>query len=122
MADMRFALRPENPFLVDVPMGECMTTIVGHADYVRCALQLADGRLVSGSEDKTLKIWDITSGIGLMTLNGHQDIVSCALQLADGRLVSGSGDRTLKIWNITSLIVYIINTIVYSKYTIYYYC
>ena len=103
MADMRFALRPENPFLVDVPMGECMTTIVGHADYVCCALKLADGRLVSGSNDCTLKIWDITSGICLMTLSEHENFVSCALQLADGRLVSGSGDGTLKIWNIKAL-------------------
>ena len=72
----------------------------GHVGWVRCALQLADGRLVSGSRDGTLKIWDITSGICLMTLEGHEDRVFCALQLADGRLVSGSDNRTLNIWNI----------------------
>jgi WD40 repeat protein len=62
-----------------------------------------DGRLISGSYDYTIKIWDTISGSCLMTLEGHTRSLSCVIQLTDGRLVSGSFDNTIKIWNIMSL-------------------
>ena len=30
----------------------------GHTSYVRCVVQLDDGRVVSGSHDQTLKVWE----------------------------------------------------------------
>ena len=41
-----------------------------HEGNVQCLLQLSDGRLVSGSGDKTIKIWDVDFG-GYKTLLGH---------------------------------------------------
>ena len=38
-----------------------------------CCIELTDGRLVSGSYDSTLKIWDTISGSCLMTLKGSGD-------------------------------------------------
>ena len=32
-------------------------TLIGHTDYVRCLLYLPDGRILSGSDDKTMRIW-----------------------------------------------------------------
>jgi len=69
---------------------------------VRCLIQLSDGRLVSGSADVTLKIWDTISGRCLITLQGHTESVYCMIQLTDGRLVSGSDDSTIKIWDTIS--------------------
>ena len=38
-------------------MGVCERTLDGHSNIVRCLVQLADGRVVSGSWDNTLKVW-----------------------------------------------------------------
>ena len=78
-------------------------TLEGHTGIVRCVIQLTDGRVVSGSYDNTLRIWDTISGSCLMTLEGHIAGIFCVTQLTDGRLVSGSGDNTIRIWNIMSL-------------------
>jgi hypothetical protein len=83
-------------------MGICEQTLTGHSNDVLCVVQLADGRVVSGSEDKTLKVWNVNTGVCEMTLEGHRDGVSCLIQLADGRVVSGSDDSTLKVWNVNT--------------------
>ena len=55
-------------------------------------------RIVSGSVDKTVEIWDANSGKELGTLTGHN--VICVAFSPDGqRIVSGSSDNTLKIWD-----------------------
>jgi len=58
------------------------------------------GRLVSGSYDKTLKIWDLASGRCQRTLRGHSGWVSC-LRVEQGgeRIVSGSWDASIKVWD-----------------------
>ena len=53
---------------------------------------------VSGSEDSTLKVWNIATGVCERTLEGHDNWVVCLAQLSDGRVVSGSRDHTLKVW------------------------
>jgi hypothetical protein len=63
---------------------------------------LPDGRLISGSQDETLKIWDVASQQCLATFTGHTHVVNCLTVLPDGRLVSGSHDKTLKIWDVAS--------------------
>jgi hypothetical protein len=63
-----------------------------------------DGRrIVSGSDDNTLKVWDATSGQETLTLKGHTRAVWCVAFSPDGRrIVSGSWDKTLKVWDATS--------------------
>ena len=61
-----------------------------------------DGRrAVSGSDDRTLKVWDLEQGALLATLEGHGDGVWAVAVTPDGRrAVSGSDDRTLKVWDL----------------------
>jgi WD40 repeat protein/post-segregation antitoxin (ccd killing protein) len=63
-----------------------------------------DGRrVVSASEDQTLKVWDLESGRAVATLKGHADWVSACAVTPDGqRVVSASGDKTLKVWDLKS--------------------
>lgn len=53
-------------------------------------------KVVSGSYDNTLKIWNIKTGECSHTLRGHTDHVVC-LQFSGIHLVSGSADRTIKV-------------------------
>ena len=55
----------------------------------------ADGRIISASEDKTLKIWQ--RGELISTLTGHTEGVRTVAITSDNKIVSGSRDRTIKI-------------------------
>ena len=61
-----------------------------------------DGRyLASGSDDNTIKIWEVATGKELRTLTGHSDVVFSVVYSPDGRyLASGSSDNTIKIWRV----------------------
>jgi hypothetical protein len=60
-----------------------------------------DGRrIVSGSNDSTLKVWDTVTGQNLLSLEGHTSNVLSVVFSPDGRrIVSGSHDETVKVWD-----------------------
>lgn len=81
--------------------GQRLLTLSGHSGAVT-ALAFAPGGhiLVSGSADRSLKIWDTVSGQALKTMTGDTDTVSAVAFLPNGkRIVSGSFDRTVIIWD-----------------------
>ena len=58
-------------------------------------------RIVSGSADKTVRVWDAATGqpIG-QPLTGHTDAVSSVAFSPDGdRIASGSDDNTVRLWD-----------------------
>ena len=60
-------------------------------------------QVLSGSEDKTVKLWDAASGELLRTFEGHSDAVTSVAFSPDGRQVlSGSHDNTVKLWDAAS--------------------
>ena len=61
-----------------------------------------DGQtLVSGSEDKTIRIWHLSQGDLGQTLTGHQAAVKVIAIAPNGQtIVSGSDDQTIKLWDI----------------------
>jgi WD40 repeat protein len=57
--------------------------------------------LISGSADKTLKIWHPGSGKLLHTLNEHKaSVTSVAMSFDAYTIASGSQDKTIKIWRL----------------------
>ena len=59
--------------------------------------------LASGSDDRTIKLWDARSGALLRTLEGHRNWVSSVAFAPDGStLASGSYDSTIKLWDARS--------------------
>ena len=56
--------------------------------------------MITGSYDKSIKIWDLSTRACIRTLSGHTHPVYEVAQSSDGRwLVSGSSDQKVKIWN-----------------------
>jgi eukaryotic-like serine/threonine-protein kinase len=76
----------------------------GHSGEVFGVAIAPDGRTaLSGSTDKTLKLWDLASGRELRTFTGHSESVYSVAIAPDGRIaLSASEDKTLKIWDLTS--------------------
>ncbi len=61
-----------------------------------------DGKtLVSGNTDKTVKLWNVTTGRLLASLEGHIGRINSVSFSFDGKtIVSGSDDKTIKLWDI----------------------
>ena len=81
-----------------------LRSLAGHTDRVNAVAISPDGHfIVSGSDDKTVKVWEVAGGRLLRSLEGHTDKVYAVALSPDGRLiVSGSGDGTVKVWEAAS--------------------
>ena len=56
-----------------------------------------------GSNDCTLRLWDVATRKTVCTLEGHTSSVDAAAAMGDGRRVfSGSHDRTLRLWDLAN--------------------
>ncbi|XP_013777805.2 F-box/WD repeat-containing protein 7-like [Limulus polyphemus] len=76
----------------------CPKVLRGHDDHVITCLQFSANKIVSGSDDNTLKVWNATTGRCMRTLMGHTGGVWSS-QMSGNIIISGSTDRTLKVWN-----------------------
>ncbi|MBN3873921.1 MAG: hypothetical protein HWQ23_27725, partial [Nostoc sp. JL33] len=84
------------------PGGNLLRTLTGHNSLVNAVAIAPDGKTaVSGSLDKTLKVWDLQTGKEISTLTGHNRSVNAVAIAPDGKTaVSGSLDKTLKVWDL----------------------
>ena len=76
--------------------------LTGHTDTVMSVAFAPDGRrALSGSTDRTLRLWDLETGKAIRTLTGHQGYVLDVSFAPDGRrALSAGADGTLRLWDL----------------------
>lgn len=91
-------------------IGYARRLLTGHSQPVAGVTLSNDAQFaLSGSWDKTMRLWDLNTGTSVRTFQGHTKDVTCVAFSGDNRqIVSGSRDKTLKLWN----------TMAQCKYTI----
>ena len=80
------------------PEWPCERTLAGHTHEVR-SLAGWEGKLVCGSWDNTIRVWDASTGGLDATLTGHRGAV-LGLVVIGERLFSASADGTIRVWTV----------------------
>ena len=78
---------------------EHMGYFSGHKEWILCLCPISNKILASGSEDTTIKIWNIKDRSIMSTLSGHTAGVCALCYVKEGVFVSGSDDDTMIIWS-----------------------
>jgi WD40 repeat protein len=86
------------------PTWTLQQTIEAHTDWVRCLSFTPDGgKLVSGSFDKTIVLWDLQTGESIYTLADRPKGIFALAVSPDGKLLaSGSWDETIELWDLAA--------------------
>ena len=94
----------------------CWCVLVFHILQVNCCKFSPNGELIAtASDDKTVKLWKVSTGQCVHTFSGHtawvhsrsnsnksKKVRSCCFS-SDGKLIaSASGDKTIRLWNVES--------------------
>lgn len=78
---------------------ELRATLKGHTRTVR-AINSDRGKVVSGSDDQSVLVWDKQTSQLLEELKGHDAQVSCVRMLSGERVLTASHDGTVKMWDV----------------------
>jgi guanine nucleotide-binding protein subunit beta-2-like 1 protein len=83
------------------PVGRPVKALTGHSHFVSDVVISSDGQFaLSGSWDKSLRLWDLETGRSTRQFWSHtKDVLSVAFSADNRQIVSGSRDRSIKLWN-----------------------
>lgn len=69
----------------------------GHSNDITCLTVLLDNTIVTGSKDKTIRVWE--RGCCTAVLVGHTSLISCLTGLTASSFVSGGYDYAIRLWH-----------------------
>ncbi|MFB2836606.1 eIF2A-related protein [Floridanema evergladense] len=74
----------------------------GHKDLVNCVAFSPNGQyIVSGSRDKTVRLWDLHGNQIRQPFKGHTEPINSVAFSPDGQyIISGSQDKTVRLWDL----------------------
>ncbi len=73
-----------------------------HKGRINCLIRLSSGKVASGGQDNTIKIWDIDKKQLITTLTGHTSIIWEIRELEGNKIISGADDNKSKIWDLNT--------------------
>lgn len=84
-----------------LPTQRFQFTLSGHSNWVRSCNFSPDGRLaVSGSDDKTVRIWDLRTKRALRTYSNHSAVNAVRFHPDGTCIAAACGDSTIRIWDV----------------------
>jgi len=82
--------------------GASRMNLTGHSSGINALTKLPNGDLVSGSADKTIKVWDLNTGLVKKNLTGNLNPITALIALSNDFVVSGSCNEPIKIWDLNT--------------------
>ncbi|NJK66755.1 MAG: hypothetical protein HC789_03425 [Microcoleus sp. CSU_2_2] len=80
-----------------------LRTLEGHPTVSAIVISADAQTLVSGGQDRTIKVWKLQTGELKKILHSDSGAINALAIAPDGKtVVSGSGDRIVRIWDLTS--------------------
>jgi len=92
-------LRPRQANLTP-PGGPLIRTLEGHWDEINVVAVVDSRRVVSGSQDGTVRVWDLETGETLRTLKVHEYWFVVVAVVDSRRAVSSSDYGALRLWDL----------------------
>lgn len=90
-------------YILDAKNGQIKKRLLGHSGTLTCVSVMPNNnKIVSGSGDKIVRVWDYHTGQNTMELKGHTERVSSAEPLTSDVLASSGSDHTIRLWNLNS--------------------
>ena len=90
-ADPHNVFERTEPLYIRVPTGDSVIT----------AVKISQGRVITASDDRSIKVYDLATGRVIHWLDGHEGGI-WSIAVSGNTLVSGSTDRTLRVWDLVT--------------------
>ncbi len=88
--------------IVDVASGNVLQTLAGHEGAITSLAFSGNAqRIVTGSEDRSARVWNVGDGALVATIAGHNAAVTAVALNADGgQATTAAADKVLTVWNV----------------------
>ena len=78
----------------------CVKSFSGHTNKIVSLIELESGKLVSGSYDNTIRIWDLNDQNGNEEVINESERILSLLEFEKNKILSGTGDNSINLWDL----------------------